>query len=64
MHTIAQSQKNGGICAFIDAEHAIDPAHAQRIGININDLIISQPDYGEQALEIAEMLIRSGAVDL
>jgi recombination protein RecA len=64
LHTIAQAQKKGGVCAFIDAEHAIDSAHAQRLGININDLIISQPDYGEQALDIAEMLVRSGAVDL
>ncbi len=64
LHSIAQAQKNGGICAFIDAEHALDAAHAQRLGININDLIISQPDYGEQALDIAEMLIRSGAVDI
>ena len=64
MHAIAQAQKKGGICAFIDAEHALDSAHAQRIGINIDDLIISQPDYGEQALDIAEMLVRSGAVDL
>lgn len=64
LHTIAQAQKKGGICAFIDAEHALDSAHAQRLGININDLIISQPDYGEQALEIAEMLVRSGALDM
>ena len=64
MHVIAQSQKNGGICAFIDAEHALDPEHAARLGINVDDLIISQPDYGEQALDIAEMLIRSGAVDV
>lgn len=64
LHAIAQAQKNGGICAFIDAEHALDAAHAQRIGINTDDLIISQPDYGEQALDIAEMLIRSGAVDI
>lgn len=64
MHAIAQAQKKGGICAFIDAEHALDPAHAKRLGINIDDLIISQPDYGEQALDIAEMLIRSGAVDI
>jgi len=64
MHAIAQSQKKGGICAFIDAEHALDPEHAKRLGINIDDLIISQPDYGEQALDIAEMLIRSGAVDV
>lgn len=64
LHAIAQAQKKGGICAFIDAEHALDAAHARRLGINIDDLIISQPDYGEQALDIAEMLIRSGAVDI
>lgn len=64
MHVIAQAQKQGGICAFIDAEHALDPAHATRLGINIDDLIVSQPDYGEQALDIAEMLTRSGAVDV
>jgi len=64
MHAIAQAQKNGGICAFIDAEHALDPTHAAKLGINVDDLIISQPDYGEQALDIAEMLIRSGAVDV
>ena len=64
LHAIAQAQKKGGICAFIDAEHALDAAHARNIGINIDDLIISQPDYGEQALDIAEMLIRSGAVDI
>lgn len=64
MHAVAQAQRRGGICAFIDAEHALDPAYATSIGININDLIISQPDYGEQALDIAEMLIRSGAVDI
>lgn len=64
LQTIAESQKAGGICAFIDAEHALDPSYAKRLGINIDDLIISQPDYGEQALDIAEMLIRSGAVDV
>lgn len=64
LHAIAQAQKNGGICAFIDAEHALDPAHVKKIGVNTDDLIISQPDYGEQALDIAEMLVRSGAVDL
>lgn len=64
LHVIAQAQKNGGICAFIDAEHALDPRHAGNLGINTQDLIISQPDYGEQALDIAEMLIRSGAVDV
>ena len=64
LHGIAQSQKVGGICAFIDAEHALDATYAKNIGINIDDLIISQPDYGEQALDIVEMLVRSGAVDL
>lgn len=64
MQAIAQAQRQGGICAFIDAEHALDPAHAGRLGINVDDLIISQPDYGEQALDIAEMLIRSGAIDI
>lgn len=64
MHAIAQAQKRGGICAFIDAEHAMDPVYASSLGINIDDLIVSQPDYGEQALDIAEMLIRSGAVDI
>lgn len=64
LHAIAQAQKKGGICAFIDAEHALDPAHVQKLGVNTDDLIISQPDYGEQALDIAEMLVRSGAVDL
>ena len=64
LHVIAQSQKSGGICAFIDAEHALDPIYASNIGVNVNDLIVSQPDYGEQALDIAEMLIRSGAVDI
>ncbi|MFC1894982.1 recombinase RecA [Candidatus Dependentiae bacterium] len=64
LHSIAQAQKKGGICAFIDAEHAMDPVYASSIGININDLIISQPDFGEQALDIAEVLIRSGAVDM
>ncbi len=61
---IAQAQKKGGICAFIDAEHALDPIYASKLGININDLIVAQPDYGEQALDIAEMLIRSSAVDI
>lgn len=64
LHAIAECQRSKGICAFIDAEHALDPVYASKLGININDLIISQPDYGEQALDIAEMLIRSGAVDL
>lgn len=64
LHAIAHSQAKGGICAFIDAEHALDPVHAGKLGIKVDDLIISQPDYGEQALDIAEMLIRSGAVDI
>lgn len=64
LHAIAQAQMQGGICAFIDAEHALDPLYARKIGVNIDDLIVSQPDCGEQALEIAEMLIRSGAVDV
>ena len=64
LHVIAEAQKAGGICAFIDAEHALDPVYAKKIGINTDDLIISQPDNGEQALDIAEMLIRSGAVDV
>ena len=64
LQAIAQAQRNGGICAFIDAEHALDSNHAKNLGVNINDLIISQPDYGEQALDIAEMLVRSGAIDI
>jgi recombination protein RecA len=64
LHTIAQAQRDGGICAFIDAEHALDPEHAKKLGLNVDDLIISQPDYGEQALDIVEMLVRSGAVDI
>src|SRR6187397_23969 len=63
-HVIAEAQRRGGICAFIDAEHAMDPAYAGRIGVNIDDLLVSQPDNGEQALEIAELLIRSGALDV
>jgi recombination protein RecA len=61
---IAQAQKTGGVCAFIDTEHAIDPAYARRIGVDIEELLVSQPDHGEQALEIADVLIRSGAVDI
>jgi recombination protein RecA len=64
MHVIAQAQKRGGICAFIDAEHALDITYAKGLGINADELIVSQPDYGEQALDIAEMLIRSGAIDV
>ncbi len=63
LHVIAEAQRRGGICAFIDAEHALDPVYAKNIGVDIDNLYISQPDNGEQALEIAEMLIRSGAVD-
>jgi recombination protein RecA len=64
LQAIAEAQKLGGHAAFIDAEHALDPAYAQRLGVNIDDLYISQPDYGEQALEIAEILVRSGGVDI
>ncbi len=63
-HVIAEAQRQGGICAFIDAEHAIDPQYARKIGVNIDELLVSQPDTGEQALEIAELLIRSGALDV
>jgi recombination protein RecA len=63
-HILAEAQKLGGVCAFIDAEHAMDPLYAQRIGLDIDELLVSQPDYGEQALEIADMLVRSGAVDV
>jgi recombination protein RecA len=63
-HVIAEAQRRGGICAFIDAEHAMDPQYAKRIGVNIDDLLVSQPDTGEQALEITELLIRSGALDV
>lgn len=64
MHVISQAQKRGGICAFIDAEHALDVTYAKNLGIDADELIISQPDYGEQALDITEMLVRSGAVDV
>ncbi len=63
-HIIAEAQKRGGVCAFVDAEHAIDPVYARRIGVNTDELLISQPDYGEQALEIVDVLTRSGAVDV
>src|SRR5579862_8920645 len=64
LHVIAQAQKNGGTCAFVDAEHALDPAYARKLGVQIDDLLISQPDAGEQALEIADTLVRSGAIDV
>ena len=64
LHAIAEAQKQGGTCAFIDAEHALDPVYAKKLGVNIDDLIISQPDTGEQALEIADTLVRSGAIDM
>ncbi len=64
LHTIAESQKNGGVCAFVDAEHALDPVYARKLGVVLDDLLISQPDTGEQALEITDTLVRSGAVDV
>jgi recombination protein RecA len=63
-HIIAEAQRRGGICAFVDAEHAIDPIYARRIGVDVDELLVSQPDYGEQALEIVDVLVRSGAVDV
>ena len=64
LHVVAEAQRNGGICAYIDAEHALDPVYAKAIGVDIDELLISQPDTGEQALEIADMLVRSGALDV
>jgi len=64
MHVVAEAQRNGGICAYIDAEHAMDPAYAANIGVDVDELLISQPDTGEQALEITDMLVRSGAIDV
>ncbi len=64
MHVVAEAQRNGGMCAYIDAEHAMDPVYASAIGVNVDELLISQPDTGEQALEITDMLIRSGALDV
>jgi recombination protein RecA len=64
LHTIAEAQKGGGVCAFVDAEHALDPIYARKLGVNLDDLLISQPDAGEQALEIADTLVRSGAIDV
>jgi recombination protein RecA len=64
MHVVAEAQRNGGTCAYVDAEHAMDPVYASRIGVDVDELLISQPDTGEQALEITDMLIRSGAIDV
>lgn len=64
LHAVAESQKRGGICAYIDAEHALDPVYAKNLGVNVDDLVLSQPDTGEQALEIADTLVRSGAIDV
>ncbi|MGI4746447.1 MAG: ATPase domain-containing protein, partial [Janthinobacterium lividum] len=64
LHAIAEAQKKGGTCAFIDAEHALDPGYARKLGVDIDSLLISQPDAGEQALEIADTLVRSGAIDV
>jgi recombination protein RecA len=64
LHVIAEAQKKGGICAFIDAEHALDPEYSKRLGVKIDELLVSQPDYGEQALEISESLVRSGKIDV
>jgi recombination protein RecA len=64
LHVIAEAQKSGGVCAFVDAEHALDPTYARKLGVNLDDLLISQPDTGEQALEITDTLVRSGAIDV
>ncbi len=64
LHVVAEAQKRGGICAFVDAEHALDPIYAQKLGVDVDELLISQPDTGEQALEIADTLVRSGAIDV
>ena len=64
LHVIAEAQKKGGVCAFVDAEHALDPVYARKLGVNLEDLLISQPDTGEQALEITDTLVRSGAIDV
>ena len=64
LHAIAEAQKQNGSCAFVDAEHALDPVYAKKLGVNIDDLLISQPDAGEQALEIADTLVRSGAISV
>ena len=64
LHCVAETQKRGGICAFVDAEHALDPVYARKVGVKVDDLLISQPDTGEQSLEIADTLVRSGAIDM
>jgi len=64
LHVVAEAQRNGGICAFVDAEHALDPVYARKLGVDVDELLISQPDAGEQALEIADTLVRSGAIDV
>jgi recombination protein RecA len=64
LHVVAEAQKRGGVCAFVDAEHALDPVYARKLGVNLEDLLISQPDTGEQALEITDTLVRSGAIDV
>ena len=64
LHAVAEAQKNGGACAFVDAEHALDPSYARKLGVDLDELLISQPDAGEQALEIADTLVRSGAIDV
>ena len=64
LHVVAEAQKSGGTCAFVDAEHALDPIYAGKLGVDVEELLISQPDAGEQALEIADTLVRSGAVDI
>src|SRR3954462_3143588 len=64
LQVIAEAQKTGGMAAFVDAEHALDPGYAKKLGVDVDNLLVSQPDYGEQALEIAEALVRSGAIDV
>src|SRR6201990_2931770 len=64
LHTVAEAQKKGGICAFVDAEHALDPVYGRKLGVDLENLLISQPDTGEQALEICDTLVRSGAIDV
>ena len=64
LHTIAEAQKRGGVCGFVDAEHALDPIYARKLGVDLDNLLVSQPDTGEQALEITDMLVRSSAVDV